>query len=152
EIVKKKVKIGRNLGFLACDGAAVEVTVLTRGRVATAATPRWRLAYETLTDWVDTTASAFLGLTLGCARCHDHKFDPFTQADYFSLQAVYATAREVELPLWTSHHEADWRQSYPKVVAVEEARKAYRLFDAQTRGKQLAKEQQTRKQELLNAI
>lgn len=111
-----------------------------------------RLAYETLTDWVDTTASAFLGLTLGCARCHDHKVDPFTQADYFSLQAVFATAREVELPLWTAMDEADWRQHYPQVLAVEEARKAYRLFDAQTRGKELSKEQQTQKQELLNAI
>jgi hypothetical protein len=111
-----------------------------------------RLCYETLTDQVDTTASAFLGLTLGCARCHDHKFDPFTQEDYFSLQAIFATAREVELPLWNSMDEADWRQHYPRVVAVEEARKAYRLFEAQTQGKPLSKEHQARKQELLNAI
>src|SRR5262245_29148760 len=111
-----------------------------------------RLAYENLTDQVDTTASAFLGLTLGCARCHDHKFDPFTQEDYFSLQAIFATAREIELPLWTSVEEADWRQHYPKVVAVEEARKAYRLFEAQTQGKPLSQEQQARKQQLLNVI
>lgn len=111
-----------------------------------------RLAYETLTDWIDTTASAFMGLTLGCARCHDHKFDPFTQKDYFSLQAIFAAAREVELPLWTSQNEADWRQSYPRVMAVEEARKAYRLFEGQTKGKELSAEQQTRKQELLVAI
>lgn len=111
-----------------------------------------RLAYETLTDWADTTASAFMGLTLGCARCHDHKLDPFSQQDYFSLQAIFASAREVELPLWTVHHQADWRQSYPRVVAVEEARKAYRLFEAQTKGQQLSAEQHTRKQELLAAI
>ena len=111
-----------------------------------------RLAYETMTDWVDTTASAFMGLTLGCARCHEHKFDPFTQADYYSLQAIFAAAREVEIPLWTSMEEADWRQNYPKVVAVEEARKAYRLLEKQTQGKQLSAEQQSRKQELLNAI
>jgi hypothetical protein len=48
--------------------------------------------------------------------------------------------------------EADWRQHYPRVVAVEEARKAYRLFEAQTQGQKLSKEQQTRKQELLGAI
>ncbi|MGE0378655.1 MAG: DUF1549 domain-containing protein, partial [Planctomycetaceae bacterium] len=89
-----------------------------------------RLAYETLTDWVDTTASAFMGLTLGCSRCHDHKFDPFTQKDYFSLQAIFAAAREEERPLWTSMEEADWRQNYPRVVAVEEARRAYRQFEA----------------------
>ncbi|MEW6157694.1 MAG: DUF1549 domain-containing protein, partial [Verrucomicrobiota bacterium] len=39
-----------------------------------------------LNDMTDTAASAFLGLTLGCARCHDHKFEPLTQADYFSFQ------------------------------------------------------------------
>lgn len=44
---------------------------------------------ETLTDYVDTTASVFLGLTVGCARCHDHKFDPITQRDYYRLQAVF---------------------------------------------------------------
>ncbi len=39
----------------------------------------------------DTTALAFLGLTVGCAQCHDHKFDPITQVDYFRLQAFFAT-------------------------------------------------------------
>ena len=111
-----------------------------------------RLAYETLTDWVDTTASAFMGLTLGCARCHEHKFDPLTQEDYFSMQAIFSSAREVELPLWTSMGEADWRQSYPRVLAVGEARKAYRLFAAEMQGKELSPEQQARKQELLAAI
>ncbi|MFO1094908.1 MAG: DUF1549 and DUF1553 domain-containing protein [Planctomycetaceae bacterium] len=111
-----------------------------------------RLAYENLTDWVDTTASAFMGLTLGCARCHDHKFDPFTQDDYYSLQAIFAEAREVEWPLWHSMEEADWRQHYPRVVAVEEARRAYRQFEKDAAGKELTPEQQTRKQELLTAI
>ena len=111
-----------------------------------------RLAYETMIDWVDTTASAFMGLTLGCARCHEHKFDPFTQEDYYSLHAIFAGAREVEVPLWTSMEEADWRQSYPKIVSVQEARKAYRRFEAATKGKELAPAQQAEKQRLLTAI
>ncbi len=45
---------------------------------------------EQLTDFVDTTSSVFLGLTAGCARCHDHKFDPIPQRDYYRLQAVFA--------------------------------------------------------------
>ncbi len=45
---------------------------------------------ETLTDFVDTTSSVFLGLTAGCARCHDHKFDPIPQRDYYRLQAIFA--------------------------------------------------------------
>jgi hypothetical protein len=45
---------------------------------------------EILDDATDVTALAFLGLTFGCARCHDHKFDPITQEDYFRLQAFFA--------------------------------------------------------------
>ena len=46
--------------------------------------------YQRLTDIADTVGSALLGLTVGCARCHDHKFDPISQADYFGLQAIFA--------------------------------------------------------------
>jgi hypothetical protein len=51
-----------------------------------------QLEYEWLTDAVDTTGAAFLGLTVGCARCHDHKYDPLTQKDYFALQAIFAAS------------------------------------------------------------
>jgi len=43
----------------------------------------------TLNDMTDTTALAFLGLTIGCAKCHDHPFEPLKQRDYYSLQAFY---------------------------------------------------------------
>tara|TARA_R110002111_G_scaffold108086_1_gene166730 strand:- start:24792 stop:28157 length:3366 start_codon:yes stop_codon:yes gene_type:complete len=43
-----------------------------------------------LDDMINTTGTAFLGLTIGCARCHNHKFDPITQTDYYSLQAIFA--------------------------------------------------------------
>jgi hypothetical protein len=49
-----------------------------------------QLEYEWLTDVADTTGAAFLGLTFGCARCHDHKYDPITQKDYYALQAIFA--------------------------------------------------------------
>ncbi|MBI3875731.1 MAG: DUF1553 domain-containing protein [Verrucomicrobia bacterium] len=51
-----------------------------------------QLEYEWLTDTADTTGAAFLGLTFGCARCHDHKYDPLTQRDYFGLQAIFAAS------------------------------------------------------------
>src|SRR5262249_7010227 len=41
-------------------------------------------------DMVTTTMTTFAGLTVHCARCHNHKFDPITQVDYYSLQAVFA--------------------------------------------------------------
>ena len=46
-------------------------------------------------DRVDTTTRTFLGLTVACARCHDHKFDPITQADYYALAGVFASTKMV---------------------------------------------------------
>jgi hypothetical protein len=45
---------------------------------------------DDLDDIVSTTAATFTGLTVGCARCHDHKFDPIPQRDYYRMQAVFA--------------------------------------------------------------
>ncbi len=45
---------------------------------------------DELSDIVHTVGTAFLGLTTGCARCHDHKFDPISQKDFYQLQAVFA--------------------------------------------------------------
>jgi hypothetical protein len=50
-------------------------------------------------DAVDTTGSAFLGLTLGCARCHDHKFDPISQRDYYRMSAIFAGSDDREIPI-----------------------------------------------------
>src|SRR5262245_27218118 len=47
----------------------------------------WR--HEYIADRVDTFGATFLGLTLGCARCHDHKFDPITQRDYYALGSFF---------------------------------------------------------------
>jgi cytochrome c553 len=51
-----------------------------------------QLEHEWLTDAVDTTGAAFLGLTFGCARCHDHKYDPIPQKDYYAMQAIFAAS------------------------------------------------------------
>ena len=48
--------------------------------------------FNKLTDMTDTAALAFLGLTVTCARCHDHKFEPISQKDYFRLQAFFTPA------------------------------------------------------------
>jgi hypothetical protein len=57
--------------------------------------------YDELDDMVSTTGVAFLGLSVGCARCHDHKFDPVPSEDYYRLAATFASAirSEVELDL-----------------------------------------------------
>ncbi|MEI8317879.1 MAG: PSD1 and planctomycete cytochrome C domain-containing protein, partial [Planctomycetia bacterium] len=59
-----------------------------------------RLArYDELDDALSTIGQAFLGTTLGCARCHDHKFDPFSQADYYSLIGMIRGVRRYERAL-----------------------------------------------------
>jgi hypothetical protein len=53
---------------------------------------------EILNDMTDTTAQVVLGLTVGCARCHDHKFDPIPQEDYYRLQAFFAAYQPADKP------------------------------------------------------
>src|SRR3954470_23720927 len=57
---------------------------------------------DELHDMVGTTGSAFLGLTVGCARCHNHKFDPVSQLDYYRLKAVFAGVQHGERPMNTA--------------------------------------------------
>ena len=54
---------------------------------------------ETLDDRLDTLGRGFIGLTVACARCHDHKFDPIPQLDYYSLAGVFNNSRVVNHPL-----------------------------------------------------
>ncbi|MBM3840860.1 MAG: DUF1553 domain-containing protein [Verrucomicrobia bacterium] len=59
-------------------------------RYATAPFELWHL---TLEDTIETTGRAFLGLTLRCARCHDHKYDPVTKEDYYALYGIFDSTR-----------------------------------------------------------
>jgi hypothetical protein len=62
---------------------------------------------DDLDDMVATTGAAFLGLTVGCARCHDHKFDPIPTRDYYRLQAVFAGVRHGEREVATAAAAAE---------------------------------------------
>jgi len=55
-----------------------------------------KMEMDIVDEQLDTTARAFLGLTVGCARCHDHKFDPITHADYYSLAGIFKSSRTME--------------------------------------------------------
>ena len=58
-----------------------------------------RFEYDRLTDAADVTGEAFLGLSFACARCHDHKYDPITQRDYFAFQSLFASSTFKEMPI-----------------------------------------------------
>lgn len=64
---------------------------------------------DELHDMVSTTASTFLGLTVGCARCHAHKFDPISQQDYYRIKACLSGVQHGERPVGGS--DAETRQS-----------------------------------------
>jgi cytochrome c553 len=55
---------------------------------------------DIINDRIDVTTKAFLGLTVSCARCHDHKFDPIPTADYYSLYDVFANSVEPKEEAW----------------------------------------------------
>jgi hypothetical protein len=75
---------------------------------------------DMLNDIADTTASAFLGITLACAKCHDHKTDPITQRDYYRFQAFFAGFWPTDEPILTR----DERQTFEKKLAEWEAKAA----------------------------
>jgi hypothetical protein len=75
---------------------------------------------ETLDDITNATGAAFMGLTYGCARCHDHKFDPILHKDYYRLQAFFAntTFGDGPLPL----KDPELRKQYEEKKAAWEAK------------------------------
>ena len=97
-----------------------------------------KLRYERLTDAVDTTASAFMGVSLMCARCHDHKFDPFSQRDYFRLQAIFAASQPVQIPVITTMSATHRDEAYHGMLAIAEARQAYRNLEKAVRDRLIA--------------
>ncbi|HJT77545.1 MAG TPA: PSD1 and planctomycete cytochrome C domain-containing protein, partial [Gemmataceae bacterium] len=54
--------------------------------------------HDVIDDRIDTVSRGLLGLTVGCARCHDHKYDPIPQADYYSLYGVFASSEQPLVP------------------------------------------------------
>ncbi len=100
---------------------------------------------EILDDITENTSLAFLGLTVGCARCHDHKFDAIKQIDYYRLQACFAAVLPADdVPIAT----ADQKSEYDKrMSAWDEATKSIRsAIDSE-----LADERQEAMQDAISA-
>ncbi len=87
-----------------------------------------KLWLDTVDEQIDTTGRAFLGLTFGCARCHDHKFDPISQNDYYALAGIF---RSTEVVTGTQNgcvNVASWvEQPLPGMASEQLVKKVQRL-------------------------
>jgi mono/diheme cytochrome c family protein len=101
-------------------------TVTEAGSIA----EEWRI--ENAVDRVETTATVFLGLTMGCARCHDHKFDPISQPEFYQFlgffnsvneQGVYTETRGNVPPLVQLPTQKDKKRQHELEAALAAAKK-----------------------------
>jgi len=103
-------------GFL---GAGTHATQITASQVE-------KERYDELDDMASTVGTAMLGLTIGCARCHDHKYDPIPQADYYRLLSTFTTTvrSEIELDFHPEQTQAAQsafeREHAPLVAALQQ--------------------------------
>jgi hypothetical protein len=74
--------------------------------------------YQIATDMTDLVGEAFLGSTVGCARCHNHKSDKVSQKEYFQLQAFFANTSFDDKALLAKGTETEWDQAYEKQQAA----------------------------------
>ena len=71
---------------------------------------------EVLTERTDIVGTALLGLTVGCARCHDHMFDPIRQVDYYRLQAYFGASREANVVFDSGSTIEDWQEATKEIA------------------------------------
>lgn len=80
-----------------------------------------KAAADELDDRIDTLTRGFLGLTVSCARCHDHKFDPIPQQDYYSLAGVFHSSRLHTAPLVPADQVEAFNAAQRKIKSLEES-------------------------------
>ncbi|MFM7043634.1 MAG: PSD1 and planctomycete cytochrome C domain-containing protein [Planctomycetaceae bacterium] len=117
ELAPDTVEAWKATGFLA---AGAFPTQLTEKEFESA-------RYGELDDMIGTLGTAMLGMTIGCARCHDHKFDPIPQADYYRLAATLTTTirANVDVHVDPGRHRADLTAWQARLDAAIAARDAY---------------------------
>src|SRR5205807_3286983 len=100
-------------GFLA---AGVHSTQITKNEVE-------KQRYDEMDDMLATIGTSMLGLTFGCARCHDHKFDPIPQTDYYRMLSTFTTTVRTEIdldldPAWYQKAKSEFDKEHAPYVAA----------------------------------
>ena len=112
EFAPDNIEALKATGFLGCG---VRNAVITKNQVE-------KERYDELDDILSATMTSMLGLSIGCARCHDHKYDPFTSNDYYRLLSTFATTVRAEIAVRTPSVETDraveaFERTHRKLVA-----------------------------------
>ena len=95
------------------------------------------MRHDIINDRIDVVTKGFLGLTVTCARCHDHKFDPIPTKDYYSLHGIFASSAEPEIEpvISTVSNTPEYRDYYEKRMALQKEEQALRAKFIAMRGK-----------------
>jgi cytochrome c553 len=113
ELAPDQPEAWKATGFLAAGTHATQIT----------ANQAEKERYDELDDMAATTGNAFLGLSVGCARCHDHKFDPIPTADYYRLISIFTTAVRSDYDIEVNSTEtrtqhAAWEREHAPLVGA----------------------------------
>ena len=117
ELAPEDTEAWKATGFLA---AGIFPTQITEAEFEQA-------RYDELDDMVSTTGVAFLGLSVGCARCHEHKYDPIPQSNYYEMAATFATAIRSDVEF--DFNEKGFKKAHgeweTKLAALEKEARVY---------------------------
>ena len=93
------------------DENFIAISYLLLGSKVLGTFDKEQLTLDVIDEQIDTIGKSLLGMTLGCARCHDHKFDPLPQADYYALAGIMAgTSTLVDRIGGPKDDESDWQR------------------------------------------
>lgn len=130
---------------------------LAAARISSNEEDKWRQRNDVNVDIVNAVGNALLGITLQCAQCHDHKFDPLTARDYYRLQAFFVRGQPVAIRLRdpvagedeTSRELRQWNTSYEAARQRLIAAASQQLSPAERNALLKPSDQRTVEQELL---
>lgn len=120
---------GDAMGEDAATGFMVTAAALLPGQIGQDEASKRLARQDALSEIVGNTGQVFLGLSVGCARCHNHKFDPIPQRDYYSMQAFFSGVEYGERPWRTPEAEARRRQFEALQPRIAEVKRALARFE-----------------------